>query len=137
MNGLPTNPCSRLVSCFALAAALVLLSTAVPLHAQQPSQNVQRQLERIHTGSRSGPFTADWNSLGAYRVPEWYRDAKFGIFIHWGVYSVAAFGNEWYPRNMYLQGNAAFKHHLDTYGPQSKFGYKDFIHVQSRAFQCR
>jgi len=60
-------------------------------------------------------------------VPEWYKDAKFGIFIHWGVYSVPGFGSEWYPRNMYLQDSPAFKHHIETYGPQSRFGYKDFI----------
>jgi alpha-L-fucosidase len=99
----------------------------MPLCAQQTAPKVQRQLDRVQAGTRGGSFTADWNSLGAYRVPEWFRDAKFGIFIHWGVYSVPAFGNEWYPRNMYQQGNAAFKHHVETYGPQSKFGYKDFI----------
>ena len=79
----------------------------------------------VQTGN--GPFTADWDSLGRYRVPDWFRDAKFGIFIHWGVYSVPAFGNEWYSHNMYLEGNDAFKHHVATYGAQSKFGYKDFI----------
>ena len=60
-------------------------------------------------------------------MPEWYRDAKFGIFIHWGVYSVPAFGNEWYSRNMYVQGTTEFKHHVATYGPHTGFGYKDFI----------
>jgi len=95
--------------------------------AQQPAPSVQRQLARVEEGTRGGPFTADWDSLGAYRVPDWFRDAKFGIFIHWGVYSVPAYGNEWYPRNMYLQGNDAFKHQVESYGPQSKFGYKDFI----------
>ena len=75
----------------------------------------------------SEPFKANWGSLGAYQVPGWFRDAKFGIFIHWGVYSVPAFGDEWYPRNMYLAGSPAFQHHVDTYGPQSRFGYKDFI----------
>jgi len=74
-----------------------------------------------------GPFTADWSSLSAYAVPKWYQDAKFGIFIHWGVYSVPAFGNEWYPRNMYLRGTPEFEHHVKTYGPQSRFGFKDFI----------
>jgi len=54
-------------------------------------------------------------------------DAKFGIFIHWGVYCVPAFGNEWYPRNMYMQGTPEFEHHIKTYGPQNKFGYKDFV----------
>ena len=74
-----------------------------------------------------GPFVPDWGSLATVGVPAWYRDAKFGIFIHWGPYSVAAFGNEWYSRNMYLKGTKEFDHHVATYGPQSKFGYKDFI----------
>lgn len=54
-------------------------------------------------------------------------DAKFGIFIHWSVYSVPAFQNEWYPRNMYIKGHPAYQHHLETYGPHDKFGYRDFI----------
>ncbi len=74
-----------------------------------------------------GPFLPTWESLKQYRIPAWYEDAKFGIFIHWGVYSVPAFGNEWYPRNMYLPGSAEYKHHVATYGPQTEFGYKDFI----------
>lgn len=74
-----------------------------------------------------GPFEPTWESLKNYRVPDWYQDAKFGIFLHWGVYSVPAFQNEWYPRNMYLQGEPAYEHHRRTYGPQDKFGYKDFI----------
>lgn len=72
-------------------------------------------------------FEANWPSLQGYQIPEWYQDAKFGIFIHWGVYSVPAFGNEWYPRNMYQQGTKEFEHHVQTYGPQTEFGYKDFI----------
>lgn len=75
----------------------------------------------------AGPFTAAWESLTGYQVPAWYEDGKFGIFIHWGVYSVPAFSNEWYPRNMYRQGTAEFKHHVETYGPHAQFGYKDFI----------
>lgn len=72
-------------------------------------------------------FQATWESLEKYECPEWFKDAKFGIFIHWGVYSVPAFGSEWYPRKMYLQGSDEFKHHVAQYGPQNKFGYKDFI----------
>ncbi len=75
----------------------------------------------------NGPFEPTWESLENYVVPQWYLDAKFGIFIHWGVYSVPAFGNEWYPRNMYCEGSREFDHHVQTYGPQSQFGYKDFI----------
>ncbi len=74
-----------------------------------------------------GPFEPTWDSLERYQVPEWYLDAKFGIFIHWGVYSVPAFKNEWYARNMYVQGTEEFQHYLDTYGPHDQFGYKDFI----------
>lgn len=74
-----------------------------------------------------GPFEPTWESLQRFTVPQWYQDAKFGIFIHWGVYAVAAFGNEWYPRNMYQQGTPEYEHHLATYGPHSRFGYKDLI----------
>ena len=74
-----------------------------------------------------GPFQANWESLERYEIPRWYLDAKFGIFIHWGIYSVPAFQNEWYPRNMYLKDQPAYKHHLETYGPHNQFGYKDFI----------
>ena len=75
----------------------------------------------------NGPFQASWDSLKHYTVPDWYQDAKFGIFVHWGVYAVPAFGNEWYSRNMYLQGSEEFKHHVETYGPHTQFGYKDFV----------
>ncbi|MBB6251158.1 alpha-L-fucosidase [Nitrospirillum iridis] len=85
------------------------------------------ELKRVAEGDGQGPFRPDWASLKAYQVPQWYADAKFGIFIHWGLYSVPAFGNEWYSRNMYTKGSAAYEHHIQTYGPQAKFGYKDFI----------
>jgi alpha-L-fucosidase len=84
-------------------------------------------LKEVDRGDHEGPFRADWQSLENYDAPEWYKDAKFGIFIHWGVYSVPAFGNEWYPRNMYIAGSEENKHELATYGPLDKFGYKDFI----------
>ena len=84
-------------------------------------------LENVDRVNGAGPFRPDWESLQAYQIPDWYQDAKFGIFIHWGVYSVPAFGSEWYPRLMYVQGSDEYKHHLATYGTQDKFGYKDFI----------
>jgi len=84
-------------------------------------------LKRIDDVVSAGPFEASWGSLETYKVPKWYLDAKFGIFIHWGAYAVPAFGSEWYPRNMYVQNSEVFKHHVETYGPQSQFGYKDFI----------
>lgn len=72
-------------------------------------------------------FEPSWESLQGFRTPQWYLDGKFGIFIHWGPYCVPAFGNEWYPRNMYIQGSPEYEHHRVTYGPQDRFGYKDFI----------
>lgn len=72
-------------------------------------------------------YQANWDSLNGYKIPDWFRDAKFGIFIHWGVYSVPAFGSEWYPRNMYIKGSKEYKHHIAIYGSQKEFGYKDFI----------
>jgi alpha-L-fucosidase len=84
-------------------------------------------MQKIHQTITAGPFAADWDSLRGYTIPSWYEDGKFGIFIHWGLYSVPAFGNEWYPRHMYLPERPEFEHHVATYGPHSQFGYKDFI----------
>ncbi len=81
----------------------------------------------LRTTAQQPKFQPTWQSLEQYQIPGWFRDAKFGIFIHWGVYSVPAFANEWYPRNMYLKDSKEFKHHIETYGLQNKFGYKDFI----------
>src|SRR5690349_11544813 len=72
-------------------------------------------------------FEATWESLTQFQMPQWLADSKLGIFIHWGLYSVAAFDNEWYSRNMYLQGNRAYEHHLEHWGKHKDFGYKDFI----------
>ena len=106
-------------------AVLSLLSGSIVARGQDA--RVEKAVEQVHAVAKQGPFQPNWDSLKAYQVPEWYQDAKFGIFIHWGVYSVPAFDNEWYPRNMYLVDNPVYQHHVETYGPQSKFGYKDFI----------
>ena len=84
-------------------------------------------LAQIENVIREGPYSDTWESLSSHETPRWFRDAKFGIFVHWGVYSVPAFDNEWYPRSMYIQGSRAFRHHVETYGPQARFGYKDLI----------
>jgi len=74
----------------------------------------------------AGPFEPTVESLLNYQCPEWFRDAKFGIYLHWGVYSVAECG-EWYARCLYEQGSGDYEHHVKTYGHPSEFGYKDFI----------
>lgn len=89
--------------------------------------DMQPYLKTIDDVIAAGRYKANWDSLSAYRVPEWYDKAKFGIFIHWGAYSVPAFGSEWYPRNMYMQGSREYEHHLAHYGKHTAFGYKDFI----------
>ena len=60
-------------------------------------------------------------------VPEWFKDAKFGIYFHWGVYSVPEYANEWYPRSMYIKGSAENKHHIETYGDVMRWPYDHFI----------
>lgn len=88
---------------------------------------MKERLAQIEKVIAQGPYAATWESLSAYEPPKWYRDAKFGIFIHWGVYSVPAFDCEWYPRNMYMPGSKAYEHHIATYGPHKDFGYKDLV----------
>ena len=69
-------------------------------------------------------FEPTFDSLRKYKAPEWFRDAKFGIWSHWGPQSVPMFG-DWYARNMYIQGTPQYEYHLRHYGHPSKFGYKD------------
>ena len=88
---------------------------------------MQKYLEQIERVIAQGPYSDSWQSLSEFPQPKWFNKLKLGIFIHWGVYSVPAFDNEWYPRNMYIQGSKAYEHHIATYGPQKEFGYKKFI----------
>lgn len=87
-----------------------------------------KDFNSVASPSGTEVFQPNWENIAAnYQFPEWFSDAKFGIFIHWGVYAVPAYENEWYPRNMYLKDSKAFNHHIATYGDQQTFGYKDFI----------
>ena len=70
------------------------------------------------------PFQPYWESLKAYRCPDWYRDAKLGIWAHWSPQCVPEQG-DWYARNMYVQGSRQYQYHVKTYGHPSQFGYKD------------
>ncbi|WP_282135419.1 alpha-L-fucosidase [Seonamhaeicola maritimus] len=87
-------------------------------------------------------YEPNWESIKKhYKDPEWFNNQKFGIFIHWGAYSVPAFGSEWYPRQMYMDTatftaqlnlertgpNTTYLHHKEKWGDQKTFGYKDFI----------
>ena len=73
-----------------------------------------------------GPFQSTAESLKSYQAPQWFRDAKFGIWAHWGPQAVPRAG-DWYARQMYVPGHPHYAHHLEHYGHPSKFGYKDII----------
>ena len=89
--------------------------------------NRKQYLQEIENVIAQGPYADTWSSLCEHPQPYWHQQDKFGIFIHWGLYSVPAFGNEWYPRNMYRKYSPEYNHHVKTYGELSEFGYKDFI----------
>jgi len=75
----------------------------------------------------AGPFSPDWNSLEKYQTPDWFRNAKFGIWAHWGPQCQPEFG-DWYGRIMYEEGSDPYRYHVRKYGHPSKVGFKDVIH---------
>lgn len=87
----------------------------------------EQYLKEIDKVIAEGPYTDTWESLCTHQTPTWYKNDKFGIFIHWGLYSVPAFGNEWYARFVYGKYSAPYNYHVKKYGNLKDFGYKDFI----------
>ncbi len=76
----------------------------------------------------AGPFQESWESIARnYSDPDWFRDAKFGIMMHWGIYSVPAHASEWYVRYMYGGNADVMRWHTEHFGPPTQFGYKDFL----------
>jgi len=98
-----------------LAGALPAVSAVRPFSSEDSILAIQ-----------AGPFKGTRESLKAYRIPGWFRDAKFGIWAHWGPQSAPEVG-DWYARRMYIEGEHQYKHHLEHYGHPSKFGFKDII----------
>lgn len=88
---------------------------------------VQEYIKLIDEVNEKGKYKPEWEFLANHKTPDWYYQGKLGIFIHWGIYSVPAFGHEWYSRAMYDKNCSEYEHHIKTYGTQDKFGYKDFI----------
>ena len=72
-------------------------------------------------------FDATWDSLSSYVTPQWYRDAKFGLWAHWSAQCVPEQG-DWYARNMYQQGQPNYDHHLKAYGHPSQAGFMEIDH---------
>lgn len=91
---------------------------------QMDKQAYLAQIDRVIA---AGPYKADWGSLSRHATPGWYQDAKLGIFIHWGIYSVPGYHNEWYSREMYDPKTPSYRYHVAHYGKPDQFGYKDFI----------
>lgn len=105
----------------------VLLAAALFVSCQQPEKKAY-DIDSVASPKGTEVFQPDWENIAKnYKFPDWFVDAKFGIFIHWGPYAVPAYDSEWYARNMYQKDSKVFQHHIDTWGPQDKFGYKDFI----------
>ena len=76
----------------------------------------------------AGPFQANWESLLQYRAPDWFRDAKFGLWAHWTAQCVPEQG-DWYARQMYIQGHPQYNYHVAHYGHPSKFGFMEIDNV--------
>jgi alpha-L-fucosidase len=119
MAGMPTTRFTRrrlLQSALAAAPAAALMSNgrARKLFAQTPAD--------VHIAP--GPFKPTWESLTACTTPDWFRDAKFGIWNHWSAQCVPEQG-DWYARRMYIQGEKQYDHHLKTYGHPSKVGWME------------
>jgi alpha-L-fucosidase len=96
----------------------------VPLHVPAEMWDDVPLQSPLPNLAGDGPFKPTWDSLLDYEAPEWYRDAKFGIWAHWTPQCVPEDG-DWYARNMYVEGQRQYKYHLEHYGPASRFGYKD------------
>ncbi len=113
---------SNALSCIAALATTVPLVASIPSSAE-PSVIVDTSAEPI----AAGKFEPTWESLAQYEAPDWFRDAKFGIWAHWGPQCEPERG-DWYARNMYCQEHWQYEEHLKQYGHPSKVGFKDVIH---------
>ena len=102
-------------------ATLVMQLSVLAVELPPPAQPVPAKIEIA-----AGPFDASWDSLKHYRCPDWFRDAKLGIWGILGPQSLPEAG-DWYARNMYIEGSQQNVFHIEHYGHPSKFGYKDLV----------
>ena len=112
--------------------SIILASVVGSLHAAFPASDSAAEPSgpsRTLPPIAQGPFQPNWNSLASqYHTPEWFRDAKFGIWAHWSAQCVPEHG-DWYARNMYIQGTDDYDFQLKNYGHPSKFGFMEFDHL--------
>ena len=107
------------------ASMLAVSNSVTRLHS---SEEETRSAISAAISSTAGPFRPNWESLKTYGCPDWFRDAKFGIWAHWSPQCVPEQG-DWYARGMYIQGSSQYDYHVKTYGHPSQFGYKDICHA--------
>jgi alpha-L-fucosidase len=107
-------------------AMRMLAATAPALAAPGVRDRLCAQSSGEPVQLTAGQFSASWASLKAYTIPDWFGDAKFGIWSHWGPQSAVGDG-DWYARNMYIQGSPQNVYHVQRFGPPSKVGYKDLV----------
>ncbi|MDO4460986.1 MAG: alpha-L-fucosidase [Bacteroidia bacterium] len=100
----------------------LLLASSMNITAQEYDVPVSEAQEPMKTGT----FEPTWESLRNYEVPEWFQDAKFGIWAHWGPQCVEGSG-DWMARDMYMEGSKAYKYHKENYGHPSEVGFKDIL----------
>ncbi len=100
----------------------LLMATVMSASAQDYKIPVLETDEPMQTGA----FSPTWESLRTYEVPEWFRDAKFGIWAHWGPQCVEGSG-DWMAREMYMEGTYKYNYHREHYGHPSEVGFKDIL----------
>ncbi len=117
---MPTHPYSRRAVLAALGVTGVAAAAGLP--------DIFRAISAQAAIPGPTSYSASWSSVDQHpAAPEWFQDAKFGIYYHWGVFSVPAYGNEWYPRNMYISGSNENNHHKSVFGDPSVWPYHNFI----------
>ena len=98
---------------------------------------VQAYLQKVDAVNAAGRYKPDWDSLSRRRTPAWFEESKFGIFIHWGVFSIPAAFSEWYPRHMYIEGSPEHEDFKRRFGDMKHFGYKDLIPLYGAEVRSR
>ena len=104
----------------------VLLMAATVAVAQEEEETYQIPVIEDDEQMETGAFEPNWESLREYEVPEWFRDAKFGIWAHWGAQCVEGSG-DWMARELYMEGSGKYQHHRKNYGHPSEVGFKDIL----------
>ena len=116
---------SLLITALALPFALAAQNSYNS--AQEAAKAVTIKVDTSREPIQKGKYKPTWESLSDYECPTWFRDAKFGIWAHWGPQCQPEYG-DWFARRMYEQGSDAYTFSKEARNPQKDFGFKDWIH---------